>query len=104
MPKASPAIEILYFAGCPNYEPTVNLAREVLDELGLEAEVRGVAVETPAEAEAERFIGSPSVRINGVDIESDVEGRTDFALCCRVYGRGGVPARKLLVDALKKDQ
>ena len=60
MPKTNPRIEIFYFAGCPNFEPTVNLAREVLGELGLEAEVREVAVETPADAEAQRFVGVTS--------------------------------------------
>ncbi len=77
-------IEVLYFAGCPNHEPTLDLAREVLGELGLEAEVREVAVETLADAEAQRFVGSPSVRVNGKDIEPEAEGRTGFALSCRM--------------------
>ncbi len=102
MRRASPTIEIFYFAGCPNYEPTVNLAREVLGELELEAEVREVAVETPADVEAQRFVGSPSVRVNGRDIEPEAEGRTDFALSCRMYGTGGVPPKELLIEALQE--
>ena len=95
-------IEVLYFAGCPNHEPTLDLAREVLAELGLEAEIREVLVETPAEAQALRFVGSPSVRVDGVDIEPDARTRTDFALGCRIYEGGGVPARELLVEALRQ--
>jgi hypothetical protein len=102
MRKASPRVEILYFAGCPNHEPTVNLAREVLDDLGLEAELREIAVETPAEAEAHRFVGSPSVRVDGKDIEPEAEGRSDFALSCRMYGTGGVPPKQLLIEALQE--
>ena len=102
MGKASPTIEILYFAGCPNFEPTLSLAREILGELGLEAEVREILVETPAEAEMQRFVGSPSVRVNGKDIEPEAEDRTDFALSCRVYAAGGVPAKELLVEALQE--
>jgi hypothetical protein len=95
-------IEILYFPGCPNHEPTVNLTREVLGELGLEAEFREVAVETPEDAEAQRFVGSPTVRINGKDIEPDAENRTEFVLSCRVYGAGGVPPKELLMEALRE--
>ena len=102
MPKASPRVEIFYFAGCPNYEPTVELAREVLGELGLEAEVVEVAVETQADAETLRFVGSPSVRVNGRDIEPEAEERTHFALSCRIYGTGGVPPRELLIEALQE--
>ena len=102
MRKATPTIEIFYFAGCPNYEPTVNRARGVLGGLGLEVEVRAVAVVTAADAEAQRFVGSPSVRVNGRDIEPEAEGGTDFALSCRVYETGGVPPRELLVGALQE--
>jgi len=58
-------IEVLYFSGCPNHEPTVALAREVVRELGLEAELREIPVETAEDAELLRFVGSPSIRVNG---------------------------------------
>lgn len=95
-------IEILFFAGCPNHEPTVNLAREVLSELGVDAEIREVAVETPKEAEAHRFVGSPTVRVNGKDIEPDALDRRDFGLSCRMYRGGGVPPKELLLEAVRE--
>ncbi len=95
-------IEILFFAGCPNHEPTVKLAREVLGELGLDAEIREIPVETAEEAERRRFVGSPSVRVNGKDIERDAQHRTDFGLSCRMYEGGGVPPKDLLVQALRE--
>lgn len=95
-------IEILYFDGCPNHAPTLDLAREVLGELGLAAEILEVLVETPDEAERERFLGSPSVRVNGRDIEPEAEKRTEFALSCRMYESGGVPPKALLVEALRE--
>ena len=94
-------IEILYFDGCPNHEPTLELAREVVAELGLEAEVRQVRVETPEEATERRFLGSPSVRVNGQDIEPEARGSEDFAFGCRLYGESGVPPKELLVDAIR---
>jgi len=101
MQAAGPLIEVLYFAGCPNHEPTVDLAREVLGELGLEAEVREVAVETLEAAERERFLGSPTVRVDGKDIEPDAEDKAQFALGCRMYGKGGVPPKELIMRALR---
>ncbi len=95
-------IEILYFDGCPHLEPTLQLAREVLGDLALEAEIRQVRVETAEEAERQRFLGSPSVRVDGKDIEPGAEDWTGYALGCRMYGRSGVPPRELLVTALQE--
>ena len=95
-------IEILYFDGCPNHEPTLDIVREVLDELGLSAEIREVGIETPDAAEAHRFVGSPSIRVDGVDIEPAARKQTEFALSCRMYGDVGVPPKELLVEALRK--
>ncbi len=95
------AIEVLYFEGCPNYEPTVQLVREVMESLGLSMEVCEVAVAGLEEAEQFRFLGSPSVRVNGCDIEPGADDRTEFALGCRMYGQTGVPPRDMLVAALR---
>lgn len=95
-------IEILYFDGCPNLEPTIALTREVLRELGIGVELREVAVETADDAEALRFVGSPSIRVNGLDIEPAARVDTDFALSCRTYGNSGVPPKELLIKALRK--
>ena len=95
-------IEILFFAGCPNHEPTVRPAREVLSELGVDAEIREVLVETLEEAEMHRFVGSPSVRVNGKDIEPDALDRSDFGLSCRMYAGGGVPPKELLLEAVRE--
>lgn len=95
-------IEVLYFAGCPNHPPTVDLAREVIADLGLDAEIREVPVETAEAAETHRFVGSPSVRVDGRDIEPAVRERTDFGLSCRMYGDAGIPPKELLIEALRE--
>jgi hypothetical protein len=101
--SAKTPIEILYFEGCPNHESTVDRVREVLRELELEleVEVREVAIETADEAERHRFIGSPSVRVNGLDVEREARGRRDFGLGCRLYHGGGIPPKELLTEALR---
>ena len=95
-------IEILFFEGCPNLGPTLALAREAVGELGLETAIREVRVDTPEDAARERFLGSPSVRVNGQDVEPEARGRTDFSMSCRVYGGRGVPPKELLTAALEE--
>ncbi len=94
-------IEVLYFEGCPNLEPTLTLAGEVLSQLGLSADVREIEVRTPEDAERLRFLGSPSVRVDGQDIEPGAESRNEYALSCRIYGDSGLPPKALLVAALE---
>jgi hypothetical protein len=42
-------------------------------------------LETPEAAESERFLGSPTVRVNGVDVDPTAAERSDFGLKCRIY-------------------
>lgn len=96
-------IEVLFFGGCPNHEPTVQLVRDVIADLGIAAEVHEVSVEENRDVERRRFLGSPSVRVNGRDIEPGADDRAEFALSCRMYGDSGVPPREWLVAALEDE-
>jgi hypothetical protein len=60
-------IEIYYTAGCPNRHTTAKRVWEVLDELDLAAEVREVKVDPKLAVSG--FLGSPTIHVNGVDIE-----------------------------------
>jgi len=97
-------IELLYFEDCPNHLPAREMLREILDSLCREDQIHQVEVRTQAEAEAIRFVGSPSIRINGSDIEPWARTAKDFGLSCRTYldgpQRGGVPSRELLRGAI----
>ena len=93
-------VQVLYFKGCPNHRPTVELAQEVVADLGLDVEVEEVEVKDAADAQRLRFFGSPSVHVNGVDIDPEACARTDYAFGCRKYGSAGVPPRKLIEAAL----
>ncbi len=95
-------IQILYFEGCPNLDATLALARSVLSEMGISEEIEEVEVRDDEDAQRLRFPGSPTVRVNGVDIDPDMKFRTQFALACRTYGASGVPQRELLVAALER--
>ena len=93
-------IEILLVKDCPNRVPTVDLVRRTAIALKLEASDGTVEVKTPEDALRLQFLGSPTVRINGLDIDPAVRDRTDFALGCRLYGASGVPPSTLLRAAI----
>lgn len=95
-------IELLSFEGCPN----ADVARErIVEALRLErthAVVCLIDVETIERAQEERFLGSPSVRVDGHDVEPGADRRTDFGLMCRTYGAGeGAPSVETIRKALR---
>jgi hypothetical protein len=95
-------IEVLYLEGCPNYPPTLTLVRDVAAELGINACVVPVEVKDSADAERCLFLGSPTVRVNGVDIEPSARNRTDYGWGCRRYGDAGVPPREMIAAAIRE--
>jgi len=93
-------IEVLYFEDCPNHLPTLERIHQVLLEEGSDAEVKEVLVPDVETARSARFIGSPSVRVNGVDIEPAANDRRDFGLMCRRY-TNGIPSHELIREAVR---
>lgn len=78
-------VEVLYFAGCPNYEGVLELIKRTAAELGVEPQIDLLEV-SDAEAAVElRFLGSPTVRVDGRDVEPGAEARSDFTFSCRLY-------------------
>jgi hypothetical protein len=84
-------VELLYFDGCPGHEQLLALVERLATEA--RAEVRIRAVDTPEAAEAERFLGSPTVRIDGRDVDPEAADRKDFGIKCRLYRDGGTQSR-----------
>jgi hypothetical protein len=78
-------IELLYFDGCPTYAELLPRLRELMASEGIGEEVELRRIETPEEAERERFLGSPTVRIDGEDVDPTADGRDDFGIECRLY-------------------
>lgn len=93
-------IDVLYFEECPNHLPTVERINSVLHEEGCTAEVREVLVPDAETAQRVNFLGSPTVRVNDIDIEPAAQNRKDFGLMCRRY-TGGVPSHELIRDAIR---
>ncbi|NOZ50721.1 MAG: hypothetical protein GXP37_11840 [Chloroflexi bacterium] len=77
-------IQFLYYEDCPSHEAGQQRLQQVMAELGLQTPVEVIKVETEAEATRWGFIGSPTILIDGVDIDPPPSG-TPPALTCRAY-------------------
>lgn len=73
-------VVISSLAGCGSTAPTIDLIKETAGELGLEIELHTVLISTMEEAVANRHIGSPTIRINGLDIEPAARTVTQYGL------------------------
>jgi hypothetical protein len=99
-------VELLHFDGCPNS----GLARERIEKAlraeRLEGSIVEHLVEDQASALAARFLGSPSIRINGLDVEPEARDRVGYGLACRTYQNDstqeGAPATAVIRAALQE--
>jgi hypothetical protein len=57
-----------------------------LEEAGAEDAFTLTRIESQSAAEQERFLGSPTVRVDGEDVEPAAAERSDFGMKCRLYG------------------
>jgi len=96
-------VELLWFAGCPNWRETEGRLRQAVARAGADAEVTLVEVTTPEDAERLRFRGSPTVLVDGRDPFAQESG--PVGLSCRVFrtpdGLRGAPTVDELVRVLR---
>ncbi len=79
------SIDLLYYEDCPHYKEAENSLKEVLDEEHVDAEVHMVRVEPGEQADIHGFIGSPTILINGQDLEPEVDSEASYQGHCRMY-------------------
>jgi hypothetical protein len=111
MVTRTPSVELLWWEGCPSTEDALAMVREEMAAAGLDAEALDVReISTDADAEREEFVGSPTIRVDGHDVQP--VPHEPVGLSCRVYrladGRiSPLPARdevrQTLLDAMKGD-
>jgi hypothetical protein len=102
-------VEVLHFDGCPSHEALLPRLRELMAQVGLDIPVQLTHIESVAAAERERFLGSPTLRTNGQDVDPTAGERTDFGLKCRLYPcaeglRGTVPDELVLAALTRADE
>jgi hypothetical protein len=98
-------IELLAFDGCPNVRETIDVLQQALRLEGIDAPIQLVDVDSSEAAQHLRFLGSPSVRIDGEDVEPMATERTTYGMMCRTYnsgtGNAGVPPIDILRAAVR---
>jgi len=96
-------INLFYFDGCPSWQEALENLKTALKAEGLEAGIHPVLVGDDAEAARLKFLGSPSIRVDGMDLWP--EERKRFNLSCRVYptpqGLKGAPTIEMLREKLR---
>ena len=96
-------INVYYRAGCPNRPIAVQRINEVLKESGIAGTVTQVQVH-PEWEPALRFLGSPTVHVNGVDVEPSARTQQGPGVSCRTYREGalldGAPSKEMIRQAL----
>jgi hypothetical protein len=81
---ADPRVELLFWDGCPSHPQALAELRAAMADLGLDPDTVLVReVDTDERAGRERFVGSPTIRVDGEDIEPP--GDEPAGLTCRVY-------------------
>jgi len=99
-------VQLYYFDGCPNHLPALERLRQILRQEGLTEHVEEINVTSPEQAQALAFLGSPTIKLNGVDVEPAARDSQAYAMACRTYRNGvkqeGLPPEEMIRAALRK--
>ncbi len=98
-------IDVLHIDDCPHHEELLPRLRRLLADHDIDADLATTPVTSDDDAQRKKFLGSPSVRVNGRDVDPTAVDRTDFGLQCRLYRApdntvSGAPTDHMILDAL----
>jgi hypothetical protein len=100
-----PKIEFLFWEDCPSHPEAMARLQEVMGEMGVDVPIERIEVLTDEDAARLAFPGSPTIRVDGQDIDPAGAAQMGSALTCRVYvledGRfSPVPSKDMIRRAL----
>jgi hypothetical protein len=97
-------VELLWFADCPNHPAARVMLEEVIGEVAPGTLIRDIDATDPATAAQVRFPGSPTIRVDGRDVDPTYVDTGDYTPRCRLYrtsdGLRGLPERRWIEEAL----
>jgi len=99
-------IEFLFWADCPSHTQARSLLREVMAEMDLDVPVQEIKILSEEEAEQLAFPGSPTIRVDGEDVDPTSAAQMEVSLTCRLYRLEGnrpspVPSKEMIRQALE---
>ena len=80
-----PRIEFLYWEECPSHPEARQILQQVMAQEGLDLRVLEIEVADDAQAQKLAFPGSPTIRVDGADLDPAGAAQMGTALACRVY-------------------
>lgn len=83
------SVTILFLEGCSHLRLAVERTREAIHRASDPIDLRLIKIERSDDAVRRQFLGSPTVRVEGVDVDPSALARTDFGLQCRMYSVDG---------------
>lgn len=100
-----PRVMLLWFQDCPNHDAARVMLRELLTELAPGTTIEDIDATEPTVAERHRFPGSPTIRVDGHDVDLSYQDPGDYTPRCRLYwtadGLRGVPERAWIEAAIR---
>jgi hypothetical protein len=103
-----PLVEVLAFPGCPNRDGAIALAERVCAELGSNAAIQVRDITDQQAADQARSLGSPTIRVDGRDVEPGAEHCVEYLHTCRLYegehSLRGLPEEAWVRQALQDAQ
>lgn len=103
-----PLVEVLVFPGCPNRAAAIALAERLCAELDRNAEIQVLDITDQQAADQARSLGSPTIRVDGRDVEPGAEKCVEYLHTCRLYqgehSLRGLPEEAWLRQALQDAQ
>lgn len=93
----------MYVAECPSHSAAVRLVKDVLAAEGFAADIDEVLVRDEGMARELKFVGSPTIRVNGRDVAGEMDSARNFALSCRLYAgseQAGLPPAEMVYRAV----
>lgn len=77
-------IRFLYYEDCPSHDKALERLQAVLAQEDIQSTVEVIKIETDEQAQEFQFVGSPTILINGEDIDPP-PANAYYSLTCRAY-------------------
>ena len=100
-------ILFLHTTDCHVWKDSLTVLKEVLKEVGVDEKVEEITVASQEEAERYKFLGSPTILIDGIDLDPKARNVTNYTVAsCRSYVYDNkfyeYPPKKMIIESLKE--
>lgn len=100
-------IDIFYTNGCKGYTTAFDNLNSVLEKAGIRCRLGVHTIVNDEDAVKRKVIGSPTIRVNGKDIEKVVSGSEGYTVKCRTYKEGSkildAPSKTMILKAIDEE-